>query len=330
VSSASRGPQSSAPGVLRHGEGEVTGGRFPDFYIVGHPKCGTTALWEMLRRHPAIFMPATKEPSFFTPETRRRPDSLEAYLSLFAPALPHQRTGEASPSYLWSRTAAERIAQARADARIIAILREPASFLRSLHLEFLNIHAETEKSFAKAMALEGRRAEGKSIPRNSTRPMFLPYSQHVRYVEQLQRFHAVFAPEQILVLIYEEYRADNAATVGQVLRFLGVDDSLELAPLKANPSREIRAPRLSAFVRSLYLGRGRVSRLAKNAIKTVTTTRMRKRALAAQRSAQVGTPSSVDEQLMRELRRSFRDDVSALSAYLDRDLVKLWGYDRLD
>ena len=25
--------------------------RFPDFFIVGHAKCGTTALYEMLRRH---------------------------------------------------------------------------------------------------------------------------------------------------------------------------------------------------------------------------------------------------------------------------------------
>ena len=31
--------------------------RLPDFFIVGHPKCGTTALYEMLRRHPQIYMP---------------------------------------------------------------------------------------------------------------------------------------------------------------------------------------------------------------------------------------------------------------------------------
>ena len=33
---------------------------------------------------------------------------------------------------------------------------------------------------------------------------------------------------------------------------------------------------------------------------------------------------------MTELRRRFKGEVIALSEYLDRDLVTLWGYDRLD
>src|SRR5437588_11693145 len=85
--------------------------RIPDFYIVGHSKCGTTALYEMLRRHPQIFMPELKEPMFFardpdTPmhangeksfrQTGRKRETAEDYLALFAPARPDQLTGEAS------------------------------------------------------------------------------------------------------------------------------------------------------------------------------------------------------------------------------------------
>jgi hypothetical protein len=33
---------------------------------------------------------------------------------------------------------------------------------------------------------------------------------------------------------------------------------------------------------------------------------------------------------MNELRRRFRPEVQELSRHLDRDLVALWGYDRLD
>jgi hypothetical protein len=33
---------------------------------------------------------------------------------------------------------------------------------------------------------------------------------------------------------------------------------------------------------------------------------------------------------MRALRLRYRDEVAAASEYLQRDLVKLWGYDRLD
>src|ERR1035437_7298590 len=108
--------------------------RVPDFFIVGQFKCGTTALHQMLRLHPQIYMPELKELWFFAPELlanarSSRPKTLDDYMSLFAAARPEQRIGEATPSYLMSATAARRIADLHPDARIIAILREPASFL---------------------------------------------------------------------------------------------------------------------------------------------------------------------------------------------------------
>src|SRR2546429_2480521 len=142
--------------------------RLPDFFIVGHHKSGTTALYEMLKRHPQIFLPTLKEPRFMASDMRsrfryererRHPETLEEYLSLFSDARPEQRVGEASATYLWSHTAAERIAELRPDARIIAILREPADFLRSLHLTFLRGHVESQKSLRKALALEEARRE---------------------------------------------------------------------------------------------------------------------------------------------------------------------------
>src|SRR5262245_61436423 len=85
--------------------------RIPDFFIVGHHKCGTTALYEMLKGHPQIYMPDLKEPKFLATDLAARrepsanaslPQTLEDYLALFAPADPGQRVGEASPSYLLS------------------------------------------------------------------------------------------------------------------------------------------------------------------------------------------------------------------------------------
>src|SRR5579864_7934349 len=108
---------------------QANGPRLPDFFIVGHAKSGTTALYEMLRDHPQIFMPDMKEPWFFSTDMRPRfppprsgpaPETLEEYLALFRDAGPHQRAGEASSSYLWSRTAAQGIAGVAPQARIIA------------------------------------------------------------------------------------------------------------------------------------------------------------------------------------------------------------------
>jgi hypothetical protein len=312
----------------------------PDFFIVGHPKCGTTALYEMLRAHPQIFMPELKEPWFLAddmaarfqpPRSAEPPETLEQYLRLFAAAQPGQRIGEASSAYLLSSTAAERIAQLRPDARIIAILREPASFLRSLHIQLLRTHVESQKSFAKAIALEPARRAGKRIPRRSHRPQLLLYSDHVRYVEQLRRYHSAFGTEQVLVLIYDDFRADNEATVRTVRRFLGVEEDVPVQVTDANPTvKAIRSQQLDELVNVVSVGRGPVSRAVKGALKAVTSSSLRERALhTTQRHLVMGRPQPVDEQLMLDLRRRFKGEVEAVGEYLDRDLVTLWGYDGL-
>ena len=279
-------------------------------------------------------MPDLKETRFFARELHPRlqpsnthPNTLEEYLSLFEAARPGQRTGEASPSYLRSRTAATLIARQRHDTRIIAILREPTSFLRSLHLELLRDHVETEKDLGAAIALEGVRRREEEARR------ILPglvYSEYVQYVEQLRRYHAVFPPEQVLVLIYDDFRADNEGTVRQVLRFLGVDETSPIEVMEANPTVRVRSPRMYEFVRSLYLGRGPVASAAKTAIKALTPQPLRLRALHATRhSLLYANPKEPDAELMVELRRRFKGEVIALSRYLGRDLVTLWGYDRI-
>jgi len=283
-------------------------------------------------------MPELKETWFFAQELRsrprraasRRPDTLDEYLALFAPAAPEQRIGEASPSYLWSRFAAARIAQARPDARIIAILREPASFLHSLHLQYLQSDIETEKNFRRAVELEPLRREGNAVPRTSTRPQALLYSDQVRYVEQLRRYHAAFARDQVLVLIYEDFRADNETTVRSVLRFLQVDDREAIESIEANPAVRVRSPRVQSLTRSLYLGRSPTTRAAKKLISASTPRGLRRRLLAMEYRAQLGKPRPPDPEWMLELRRRYKDEVEQLGEYLQRDLTAFWGYDQLD
>jgi hypothetical protein len=322
----------------RAGVGESRG-RVPDFFIVGHPKSGTTALYEMLRGHPQIFMCDEKEPWYFSPELRFRPpprkpfaipETLEHYLSLFEAAGAQQRTGEASTTYLWSQAAAGLIAEVRPDARIIAILREPASFLHSLHLQFVEAYIETESDFRQALALEAARREGRHIARYSYWPQMLQYAEHVRYVEQLRRYHAVFPPEQVLVLIYDDFRADNDATVRRVLRFLEVNEAAPIEVNDANPTVSPRSRRLHHLVHAVSVGRGPVSRAAKRGIQALTPRRLRRDALHLLRRRVVyGEPDPPDESVMLELRRRFEPEVVALSEYLDRDLLALWGYDNL-
>lgn len=330
--------ESPAPGI-----GAGAGGRVPDFYVVGHQKCGTTALYMMLRRHPGIFMPDTKEPRYFASDLysrfaaeRRTPPplhTLPGYLELFADARPEQRVGEASPQYLRSKVAAARIAELQPQARIIAILREPAGFLRSFHQQMVSSHVETEGDMRKAMALEEARREGRKIPRACHHPASLLYSEHVRYVEQLQRFDAAFPREQILVLLYDEFLSDNAGSMRRVYRFVGVDDQIPIEPVRTDTLGTVRSHRLHQFAGAVHAA-GRNPRRAgplARAVGAITPSGLREGPLrSVWRRAVYGAPRAPDEALLLELRRRFRPEVVQLSEYLGRDLVTQWGYDRLD
>jgi hypothetical protein len=138
----------------------------------------------------------------------------------------------------------------------------------------------------------------------------------------------VFPPEQVLVLIYDDFRRDNEGTVRTVQRFLGIDDTHPIESIEANPSVAVRSRRLDELVRALYGGSTPAARAAKSAIRTLTPERVRSEAFAAIRRKLVyARPADPDEDLMAELRCRFRGEVVALSEYLDRDLVSLWGYD---
>jgi hypothetical protein len=210
--------------------------------------------------------------------------------------------------------------------------REPAAFLRSLHLQRLTDHIESEKDFANALALDDERRAGRKIPKYAFWPESIIYSDQVRYVEQLRRYEAVFPREQILVLIYEDYRRDNDATLRRVLRFLGASDEHLVRVAESNTtSRRVRSNRVNDLARVLNQGRGPISGALKSTIRAVSTPQLRKRIMwpVADRVL-YGRPRPADEALMMELRRRFKPDVVALSEYLERDLVTLWGYEAID
>ena len=120
--------------------------------------------------------------------------------------------------------------------------------------------------------------------------------------------------------------ADNLGTVRRVLRFLGLDADAEITATEANPTVRVRSQQLDDAVHALSIGAGPATRLLKAAIKALTPRRARHKALrTVQRRLLAGAPDPEDEQLMAELRCRYRAEVMALSDYLGRDLVQLWG-----
>ncbi|HXD55041.1 MAG TPA: sulfotransferase [Solirubrobacteraceae bacterium] len=341
VPSDPESPSAEAAPRERVGATDAAGRRVPDFFIVGHQKCGTTALYRMLQDHPEIYMPAEKEPRYFIPELRpkpldgrkpKRPTTLEDYLALFADAGPGQIAGEASPQYLRYPEVPPAIAELSPGAKIIVLLREPADFLRSFHGQMLHNRIETEKDFQKAMELEPARRRGERFPRGCNRQKWLLYSDHVRYRTQLESLYASFPREQVLVLAYEDYRRDNEAVVREVLRFLEVDDTRPIEQIDTHPLRDVRMQKLHHLTTSMQEARRNPKAVhpAVRALDAVVPSGLRERLGDRWRDVIYQKRRQPSAEFMNELRRRFKPEVEAVSELLDRDFVTLWGYDRID
>jgi Sulfotransferase domain len=140
----------------------------PDFFIVGAARCGTTALFDYLAAHPAVFLPVPerKEPNYFCTDlsTYGGVATLTEYEALFSPAPPHALTGEASVLYLYSKVAIGRIMAHNVDAKIIVMLRNPIEAARSMHAFWWSNKLEDVGDFEQAWRLQGPRLERRRLP----------------------------------------------------------------------------------------------------------------------------------------------------------------------
>lgn len=302
--------------------------RVPDFFVVGHPKTGTSALYQMLRTHPAIFLPDKKEPMFLASELQREDWTWETYLELYSPARADQLAGDASAVYMLSPVAIEAIAELNPDARAIAIFREPAAWIRSRHAQLLKDHVESVRDLRTALALEPLRREGRELPSTAGhRPHHLQYVGNVRYSDQVARLQRALGRDRVHVVIHEDLRSDYESVLLGISRFLGIDDSHKFERLVVNTTeRRMRFQGLDRQLRAFTHGTGGY-RLTKSAIRRFLPERIRRRGVVAFRERVIfGPVPSVDWQLDRELRVLLKPEVERFGRMIERDLVSLWGY----
>lgn len=310
-----------------------------DFFIAGNSKSGTSALYFFLSQHPELCMSSPKEPNFFATDFCHDEDvgaftrkSLPEYLGFFNDPAGNHLWGEASACYLYSTEAAKNIYSFNPDARIIVIFREPVSFLHSYHLQQLKnpiSEGETEKDFERALQLEEQRKKGEAIPTGCLIPELLYYSDRVRYAEHLSRFYEYFSQDQVLVLIYEDFKRDNEAIYDRILDFLNVDRSFR-PPFKShNKGQKLRSKTAQKAVHRLSHGIGAWRGLHRF-IKSALPSSARQFLLQATLQNVVYQPKDdVDPRLRRRLKIQFQSEVRKFSDLIGRDMVKEWGYTEL-
>lgn len=194
--------------------------RYPDFFIVGAQRSGTTSLYELLRAHPQVFMSAHKEPHYFSKD-RLRLDadfvvrSESAYLNLFDRAPNAQLCGEASPSYLWHPDAAERIYAQQPHAKIIAILRHPIDRAFSQYRMDL---ADGMRPVSFYDAIQRACQRGEKV--YGTGELYVELGL---YAEQLTRYVKVFPRVRVLLLDFRDLVSDARTLLKRVAAFLEID-----------------------------------------------------------------------------------------------------------
>jgi hypothetical protein len=201
--------------------------RFPDFFVVGAPRCGTTAFCKYLARNPQVCFSQPKEPHYFTrldrdpTQAELQRDYLDRYFGHFGDA--HRVVGEGSVSYLYLPDVIDRIRRINPSARFIALVRNPLQMLPSYHLKMLYLLQEDEPDFGKAWALEAERARGSRIPKLCLDPRLLMYSEVAKLGAEVQRLYDVAGRDRSHVVVFDDLASDPLGVYRRVLEFLGVD-----------------------------------------------------------------------------------------------------------
>ncbi len=296
-------------------------GRLPNFLIIGAPKSGTTSLGRYLRHHPDVFMPATEEPKYFVyggvPPHYESPDNgdllerarwrFDDYLALFAD-WKHQRAGgERSATYLWSHTAPGAIRATIPDARLVAILRNPADRAFSHFAHNLRSLREPLTDFRAALDAEPER-------RKQNWSYNYLYRDRGRYAEQLERYFALFPSEQLLVVLYDDLVADAGEVMRKICRHLGVSDEhgLDVAE-RHNISEGVPT---SGRMHRLLTQEG----FLKSALRAAIPGPLQKHIWRAVYLRNLKPLPKLDPRLRSELVEEFTDEIRALAKLIDRDL----------
>jgi hypothetical protein len=216
--------------------------RTPDFFIVGAPKCGTTAMNFYLKQHPEIFM-SDKEIHFFgedlhftVPRVTR-----QQYLNAFSAATEVKRVGEAAVWYLYSRQAAREIKEFYPSARIIIMLRDPVDVMYSLYQQRVYNGNEDIEEFEAALDAEESRKSGARMPRHPSNLMGCFYRESVRFTRQVHRYLDIFGRENVHVIIFDDFKSDTAGVYKKCCEFLAVDVDFRPSFPVINPTKRARS-----------------------------------------------------------------------------------------
>jgi len=295
--------------------------RKPDFFIVGAPRCGTTALHRYLADHPQIFLDRNrKEIHYFGSDLhhdgRVRRYTQEEYLRLFAHAPTGARVGEGSVTYFCSQKAASEIREFNPSAKIIIMLRDPVEMMYSQHGLLVFMGHENLTDFETALNAEEERKLGRNLPDRFFMREWVFYRHVARFAEHVSRYFDVFGRENVHVIIFDDFVKDTASVYADTLRFLDVNPEFRTSfrPVNAHP-----LPRSQLFQSFL----NRQPAILRTLAVALLGERLFLRSWATVRGLNTARRPRppLDPDFRARLAAEFRPEVERLSELLGRDLT---------
>jgi Sulfotransferase domain len=297
----------------------------PNFYVIGAPRCGTTALYTYLRSHPNIFLPEIKELHYFASDFPNVQKILfkseDDYLKMFADANEnHLAVGEISPLYIYSKVALRKIKEFNPAVKLIVIVRNPVEFVQSVHQLNLGLLREDEPDLAKAWDLQEVRRQGKLIPAGCREPELIMYGELGCFGKHLEKVFEVFPKEQVLIVLFNDFVKNPKQVYEEILAFLGVpsDHRQDFPPVNSNYEHRskllgklIHPPQFiyKTYMKLISLFGIRFMRFVSRIYSKVET-------LNARRVSR----SPIDPALYARIQAYFQDDIRKLSELIHRDL----------
>ena len=288
----------------------------PNFFIVGAPKCGTTAMNDYLAKHPQVFM-AQKEVLHFGKDLKPGLHlSEEEYLRLFEKAGEQKIVGEASVWYLFSKTAAAEIKAFSPNAKILIMLRDPVEVLYSMHSQHLYNGNEDVNDFETAINLDDERKKGDNLPDAVDFLELPPYKDSVLFYEQVKRYLDVFGKENVHIVLYEDFIKDTPKVFNETLQFLGVTSNHNVTFQIVNANKKISSLSLHRFIKKPPKSLKKIAR----AIIPAKKIRHHLMLIILNANIKVAKRKKMNVKLQSELRSFFAEDILKLANIINRDL----------
>jgi hypothetical protein len=306
-------------------------------FIVGAPRCGTTAMSEYLREHPDVCFSTPKETHYFLIHDlrERAPAELREvvrnkYLDLYF----RDRQGasffaEGSVSYLYAPEQLEPILKLWPRAKFMIGVRNPLEMVPSLHQRLFYNGDENQRQFDRAWDLVEARRAGRSIPRSCLEPRFLDYWEAGKLGMHVERFFNLVGRERCHVTVFDDFKADPGAAYRRALEFLELPDDGRTHFERHAESKDSRIawihrlmkrpPRALIFLfdsedrEVIAAGAGEPGPLLQKVMAIRTKIIHWNRIMPAARP-------QVSDRVRNEMRDMYRDDVALLSRLLRRDL----------